>query len=173
LDDPSSSRKNKQWGKEKTKCSYCAKGIHPESSFMKRKIDQMALLLDKNNISLPEGTRKKEVGDRNNQPERGHALMANVSKARALLIDSGASNHMVACKDSFTSLDSDNCISIHMKYDSQISSKGKGNVQIEHGSLKNVLYVPSLASNLLSVYQMKHMGFPKIFVFNHNDVEIS
>ena len=99
--------------------------------------------------------------------------MDNVSKARALIIDYGASNHMVACKDSFTSLDYDGCISIHMRDDSQISSKGKGIVQLEHGSLKNVLYVPSLASNLLSVYQITNTSFPKRVTFSPNDVDIS
>ena len=132
----------------------------------------MSLLLEKNNITLPEGTRKKDTVDRNNQPERGHALMANVSKARALLIDSGALNHMVGCRDSFTSLDFDSSISIHMGDDSQVSSKGNGTIHLEHGSFKNVLYVPSLTSNLLSIYQMPHISFPKIAVFSPNDVEI-
>ena len=36
----------------------------------------------------------------------------------------------------------------------------------------NVLYVPSLASNLLSVYQMTHTGVPKRVSFIPNDVEI-
>ena len=63
---------------------------------MKRNIDQMALLLEKNNITLPKGARKKDTRDRNNQPERGHALMVSVLNARALLIDFGDSNHMVA-----------------------------------------------------------------------------
>ena len=121
LDEPSGSRKNKQRGKGKTTCSYCARGFHLESSCMKRTIDQMALLLEKNNITLPEGTRKKDIADRNNQLERGHGLMANVSKARALLIDSGSLNHMVSCKDSFTSLYFGSCISIHMGDDSHIS----------------------------------------------------
>ena len=71
--------------------------------------------------------------------------MDNDSKYRDLLIESKASNHMVTCKDSFTSLDSKSTISIHMGDYSQISSKGKGIVQLEHGSLKNVLYVPALA----------------------------
>ena len=57
--------------------------------------------------------------------------------------------------------------------DSQFSLKGKGTAQLEHGSFKNVLYVPYLASNLLSVYQMTHTRLPKIFTFNPNDVEIS
>ena len=51
--------------------------------------------------------------------------MENVSNPRALLIDSGASNHMVERKESFSSLGSDNNIPIHMGDDSQIISKGK------------------------------------------------
>ena len=56
--------------------------------------------------------------------------------------------------------------------DSQISSKCKGTVKLEHGSLKNVLYVPSLPSNMLSVYQMTHTCFPKRVTFDPNDAEI-
>lgn len=123
---------------------------------MKKQLDAMTLLLEKNNINIPEGARKRENHDQNTKPERGHALMANVLKPRALLIDSGASNHMVASKESFSSLDSDSSIPIHMGDDSQIISKGKGIVKLEHGSFYDVLYVPSLASNLLSVYQMTH-----------------
>ena len=92
--------------------------------------------------------------------------MASVSSAKSFLIDSGALNHMAASKNSFTSLDFDSCISIHMGDYSQVSSKGKGTIHLEHGSFQNVLYVPSLVSNLLSVYQMTHTGLPKIFVFS-------
>ena len=35
------------------------------------------------------------------------------------------------------------------------------------------MYVPSLASNLLSVYQMTHIGVPKRVSFSPNDVEIT
>ena len=99
--------------------------------------------------------------------------MANVSKPRALLIKSGASNHMVVSKESFSSMESDNNIPIHMGNDSQIISKGKGTVKLEHGIFYDVLYVPFLASNLLSVYQMTHIGFPKRVTFIPNDVDIS
>ena len=34
---------------------------------------------------------------------------------------------------------------------------GKGNVEMEHGEFKNVLYVPNLSSNLLSIYQITHL----------------
>ena len=46
-------------------------------------------------------------------------------------------------------------------------------MKLEHGSFNNVFHVPSLASNLLSVYQMTHTSLPKIFTFNRNDVDIS
>ena len=86
---------------------------------MKRNIYKMTLILEKNNITLLECARKRDTQDQNNQPERGHALMANVSKDRDILIESGASNHMVfTCKYSFTSLDFNSCISIHMGDDS-------------------------------------------------------
>ena len=57
--------------------------------------------------------------------------------------------------------------------DSTIISEGQGTVDIENGYFSNVLYVPSLASNLLSVYQMKHIGVPKRVSFSTNDVEIT
>jgi len=82
--------------------------------------------------------------------------MVTISNPRALLIESGASNHMVEIKESFSFLVSDRNIPIHMEYDSQIFSKGKGTVKLEHGSFFDVLYVPSLASNLLSLYKMTH-----------------
>ena len=91
--------------------------------------------------------------------------MENVSNAISLLIDFGASNHMVGSKESFSFLDSDNNIPIHMGDDSQIILKGKGTIKLEHGIFFNVLYVPSLASNMLSVYQMTHIGVPKRVTF--------
>ena len=59
-----------------------------------------------------------------------------------------------------------------MGYDSTIISEGQGTFDLENGYFPNVLYVPSLESNLLSVYQMTHMGVPKRVSFSLNDVEI-
>ena len=80
---------------------------------------------------------------------------------------------MVEIKESFSFLDSDNNIPIHMGDDSQIILKGKGTIKLEHGSFYDVLYVPSLDSNMLSVYQMTHTGLSKRVTFSPNDVEIS
>ena len=56
---------------------------------------------------------------------------------------------------------------------SQLPSAGRGSIKIQRGEFKNVLYVPSLATNLLFVYQMTHIGCPKQFVFGTNSMEIS
>ena len=79
---------------------------------------------------------------------------------------------MMAERDSFSSLETGKSIPIHMGDDSTIISEGQGTVDLENGFFSNVLYVPSLASNLLSVYQMTHTGVPKIVSFSPNDVEI-
>ena len=121
---------------------------------MNKKLDEMTSLLERNNINLSKSVQKRDNQDRDTQQERGHALMASTSKPKYLLIDSGASNHMMESRESFSSLDTNKSIPIYMGDDSQIISKGKGTVKLEHVSFFDVLYVPSLASNLLSVYQM-------------------
>ena len=74
--------------------------------------------------------------------------MVSTSKSKALLIDSGASNHMMAERDSFSCLETDKSIPIHMGDDSTIISEGQGTtVNLEHGYFSNVLYVPLLYRN--------------------------
>ena len=99
--------------------------------------------------------------------------MESTSKSKALLIESGASNHLMAEKDSFSSLETGKSIPIHMGDDSTIISEGQGTVDLENGFFSNVLYVLSLAANILSVYQMTHIGVPKRVSFIPNDVEIT
>ena len=72
---------------------------------------------------------------------------------------------MVASKESFSSLQLIDGLSIHMGDDTQIQAEGKGSIKLEHALFKNVLYVPSLATNLLYVYQMTHTCSPQRVVF--------
>ena len=75
-------------------------------------------------------------------------------------------------RDSFSSLDIRKSIPIHMGDDSTIILEGQGTFDLENAFFSNFLYVPSVASNHLSVYQMKHTGMPKRVSFSPNDVEI-
>ena len=60
-----------------------------------------------------------------------------------------------------------------MKDNSQILEASRGSIKIQHGEFKKVLYVPSLATSLLSVYQVTHTGSPKQVVLGPDLVEIS
>ena len=72
---------------------------------MRRKIDEMALLLKKHNIIVPSSARKADHREEIEEHEETcHALKASFLIANAFLIDSGSSNHMVASKESFSSL---------------------------------------------------------------------
>ena len=73
---------------------------------------------------------------------------------------------MVASKEYLSSLTLSKGPNIHMGDDSQIPVEERGSVKAKHGELKNALYVPSLAANMLSVYQMTHTGSPKRVTFD-------
>ena len=118
---------------------------------MKKKLDEATSLLEKNHINIPKIFRRRDQEDREPQHERGHALMESTSNSKALLIDSKYLNHMMAKRYS-SSLETRKSIPIHMGDDSTIISEGQGIVDLENGYFSNVLYVPSLASNHLSVY---------------------
>ena len=80
---------------------------------------------------------------------------------------------MVASRESFSSLQYFDGPIIQLGNNSRVQTKGKGSIKLEHGRFKDVLYVPSPASNLLSVYQMTHIGSPKRVIFGRDSVEIT
>ena len=125
----------------------------------------MATLLEQNNISLPKGVRKNDSGSKTDDHEIWRALKAIFSLSQSFFIDSRASNHMVPSKESFYSLDIIYGPRIHVGDDSQIPDVWKGIIQFEHGVFNNVLYVASLASKLLYIYQMAQTSSPKRVVF--------
>jgi hypothetical protein len=51
------------------KCTYCHKGFHLEYACMKKKIDLMSQILQKNNLGdcIPKGAKKKKPEDRNSK----------------------------------------------------------------------------------------------------------
>ena len=57
--------------------------------------------------------------------------------------------------------------------DSEIQAKGIGGIDLEDGYFNNVLFVPNIAANLISFYQMTHTCTTKRVTFTQNDVDIS
>ena len=67
----------------------------------------MALLLKNHNIYVPSSARKDDFEEEEEEYQRkGHALKACCTSTPAFLIDSGASNHMDASRESFSSFQS-------------------------------------------------------------------
>ena len=57
--------------------------------------------------------------------------------------------------------------------DSELQTKGIGRIDLEHGFFTEVLYVPDIAENLLSVYHMTHTWEPNRVTFTPDMVEIA
>ena len=139
---------------------------------MKKQIDQLPALLKQHNIASPR-EKKLDEEPQIEDIERCHSLKTTISPSLAYIIDYGAPNHMVASKESFSTLSLTKGSNIHIGDDSGIPTEGMGSVTTKHGEFKNVLYVPSLASNLLSVYQMTHTGSLKRVTFDSETIEIT
>ena len=77
-EEPQGSKKKNKG--EMSKCTYCSKGNHSESSCMKKQIDMLTQLLENNGISLPDRSKKREGGSSSKYRERVHALVAGDSK---------------------------------------------------------------------------------------------
>ena len=77
---------------------------------------------------------RREKEDQVQMTERVHALVAGTSSSPSFIIDSGASRHMVSTKEAFSSLDMSKGPSIVLGDDSLTESKGKGRIDLDHGS---------------------------------------
>ena len=81
--------------------------------------------------------------------------------------------HMAYVKYFFTFTYSYSIPTVRVGDDSEIQAKGIGRIDLEDGYFNNVLFVPGLASNLLSVYQMTHTREAKRVTFTPDIVEIA
>ena len=94
----------------------------------------MSALLKQHSIASPQRAKESDNGH-----ERCHGLKKELPWSTTYLIDSGASNHMVASKDLFSSLNINEGTTIHMGDDSQIPALGRGTIRSKHVMFKDVL----------------------------------
>jgi hypothetical protein len=110
----------------------------------------------------------------------GHALSTSgfsfnttsTSSSDEWLIDSRASYHMAKDKEIFFALNECNTKKIFVSDDRSLSVVGSGIVQVDNGHFNDVLFVPSLSCNLLSVYLITHSGEGKTVEFSPHQVVI-
>ena len=148
----SSNKKGNNNKKEQLTCAYCKKKNHDEHHCKTKRIDELENLLKKNRINVP------GASSDTTSKGKGQALMAHSSSSSEWILDSGASYHMGSSKDDFCSLNKSKVPHIFVGDDTKMEVEGKGNIEMENGEFQEVLYVPNLSSNLLSIYQITHLG---------------
>jgi hypothetical protein len=99
-------------------------------------------------------------------------LISINSSLDAWILDSGASHHMDATKEVYSSLDACKGPPILMVDNSPVEVTGKGIIEFTNESFENVLHVPKLSVNLLSMYQMKKSETEKRVIFTSDVVDI-
>ena len=120
------------------RCHYCDREGHWKAECLKRKTD--------------------EAGSRFRRNEESQTAFVAATKRRASddwVIDSGASQHLSAQKDCFLDYQPISPLKIQIGDGSEIEAVGKGNITLETETasilLRDVLYVPDIGTNLLSV----------------------
>jgi hypothetical protein len=76
-------------------------------------------------------------------------------------------------RDIFSTLNECNTKKIFVGDDRFLSVEGSGTVQVENGHFNDVLCVLSLSFNILSVYQINHLGEGKIVEFSPHQLVIN
>jgi hypothetical protein len=163
--DKGEKSKNKNTGRH---CNFCGKDGHDESKCFK------------NMVVLEEAMKKHNICIDYTSSSHGYALSASgfsfnatsTSSSDEWLIDSRTSYHMAKDKAMFSSLNECNTKKIFVGDDRSLSVVGSGTFQVDNGHFNDVLCVPSLSCNLLSVYQITHLGEGKIVEFSPHQVVI-
>jgi hypothetical protein len=169
------SRSKGEKGRKGEKCTYCHKGFHSEYACMKKtnRYDVLDTSAKQPWRSHPRGCKEEEARDLNSKKgNSSHALIAINSSPDAWIIDSGASHHMDSSEVVYSLLDSCKGPPILMGDNSSIEVTGKGRIELTNESFENMLHVPKIFVNLLSMYQMKNFGTRKKVIFTPNSMDI-
>ena len=116
---------------------------------MNKSIDMVAQLLEKNNIPLPDGAKKKDGGLNFENKEWCQALVDGYYGYSFFIIDLGASRHMDSARESLSALHSYSGPSTLMGDESDIPAKGIGRINLDNGYFNNVFIVLYIEANLL------------------------
>jgi hypothetical protein len=150
--------------------NFCDKYGHDESKCFK-KMATLEVVMKKHNIGID----STSSSHRHALSASGFSFNSNsttTSSSDEWIIDSGASYHMAKDKTVFSSLNECNTKKIFVGDDRSLSVVGSGTVQVDNSHFNDVLCVPSLSCNLLSVYQITHSGEGKTVEFSPHQVVI-
>jgi hypothetical protein len=153
-------------------CNFCNKDDHDESKCFKNMV-ALEAAMKKHNINIDSSS---------SSSSHGHELSASgfsfnttsttTSSSDEWLIDSGASYHMAKDKAIFSALNECNTEEIFVGDDRSLNVVGSRTIQVENDHFNDVLCVPNISCNLLSIYQITHSGEGKNVEFSPHQVVI-
>ncbi|KAG6511961.1 hypothetical protein ZIOFF_030048 [Zingiber officinale] len=151
----------KCWRRPNAKCRKCNQMGH-EAIICKNKNPQQE--------EEAKVTDQDEVGDQDEDQLFVATCFASNVETESWLIDSGCTNHMTNDKELFKDLHPTKITKVRIGNGDYISVKGKGTVAITSCSgtklISEVLFVPEIHQNLLSVGQLIEKGFKVVFENN-------
>eukprot|EP00253_Pinus_taeda_P028745 PITA_28745 len=133
----------KRFNKSEVQCFYCKKFSHYKRNCWKNQTQKAKFFEEKEVV----GTLFLASNSTN-----------NVSK-EVWLMESGCNNHMIGNKDGFIEIDEPTKSDVLLGDDKRFEAKGKGTIAVKTNEgkpkhINDILYVPHLAHNLLSVGQL-------------------
>ena len=163
--------------KETRECFFCKKTGHlkKECRAWKAKVAE----LKKNGVHHHKAKTAKEDENDSMGNEVAFRINGGNYSANSWCIDSGATSHMTNNREFFTEFDESRKDKITVANGQQVTSVGVGNGYLHCNvsdtvnkiPVKNVLFVPSLESNLLSVKQLTKQG--NMVTFNGDNCVIT
>lgn len=165
---PNGKQQGKTQGKQQVKCFHCQKPGHFKRDCFKWKREQQ----DK---ARGVGGRESSNHHSASPAAQGNFAFQATSKSTSpdctWYVDSGATKHMCSTRDAFSKLMMVTPEPVFMGNNAMVDVVGVGEVPITtvvdgkqlEGKLTNVLYVPDLATNLISVRQLISKGMEVTF----------
>ncbi|BBG94303.1 hypothetical protein Prudu_002549 [Prunus dulcis] len=157
------------WNRGKPKCHHCNKFGHVEKNCRFKKANQANFSESKND-------------DDGNENLFSTCLSALEEKESIWYLDSGCSNHMSGNENIFLDVDTSATPNIKMGNGAIVEAKGKGRIAVKTKKgmkqIHDVLLVPKLSQNLLSVGQLVENGYRLVFqdgaciIYDKNAVEM-
>lgn len=155
-------------------CQHCGKLGHPPHKCWKRpdiKCNKCYQLGHIARFCTEKNQQEQQAEAQANEQVEEHLFVAIGMAAREVdqtwLIDSGCTNHMTNNQDNFARLDQSTVSKVKVGNGDLIVVNGKGSMEVVTDSgirtIDNILYVPEISCNLISVGQLLEEGYEVIF----------
>ncbi|KAM7516070.1 hypothetical protein LguiA_005653 [Lonicera macranthoides] len=158
-------------------CPHCKKTNHPQNKCWWRPDVRCHKCGQLGHVERICKTQKQqgEAKAAEDQPQEEQlfavSCFATNSSTESWLIDSGCTNHMTYDRELFRELDLTAISKVRIGNGARIAVKGKGTVALEGRTglklISDVLYVPEINQNLLSVTQLLEKGYKVLFEDKH------